>query len=46
MPNYQIRTSGRLWDKKSCGTTLTLNSSTLGKKTNVKDKTCTHCNSN
>jgi hypothetical protein len=37
MPNYQIRTSGHLWERKSCGTTLTLDFSTLGKKTTNKD---------
>jgi hypothetical protein len=46
MPNYQIKTSGRLWEKKSCGTTFTLDFSTLGKKTINKDKACTHQNSN
>jgi len=40
MPNYQIKTNGRLWEKKLCGTTFTLDSSTLSKKTIDKDKTC------
>jgi hypothetical protein len=38
MPNYQISTSGCLWERKSCGTTLTLDFSTLGKKTTNKIK--------
>ncbi len=45
MLNYQISTNGRLKDKMLCGTTLTLDFHTLGKKTINKDKTCTHCNS-
>jgi hypothetical protein len=45
MPNYQIRTSGCLWKGKSCGTNLTLDSSTLGKKTTNTNKACTHHNS-
>ncbi len=45
MPNYQIKTSGRLWEGKLCGTTLTLDSSTLGKKTINKNKACTNHNS-
>jgi hypothetical protein len=45
MHNDQIKTSGCLWERKSCGTTFTLVSSTLGKKTTVKDKACTHRNS-
>ncbi len=43
-PKYQIKTSGCLWERKSCGTTHTLDSSTLSKKTTNKNKTCTHCN--
>jgi len=42
MPNYQIKTIGCLWEGKLCGTTLTLDSNTLGRKTTNKDKTCTH----
>jgi hypothetical protein len=38
MPNYQISTSGCLWERMSCGTTFTLEFSTLGKKTNDKIK--------
>ncbi len=38
MPNYQISISGCLWERKSCGTTLTLDFSTLGKKTIDKIK--------
>ncbi len=45
MPNYQIKINGGLWERKSCGTTLSLHSSLLGKKTTSKDKTCTHHNS-
>jgi len=29
MPNYQIRTSGHLWERKLCGTTLTLEAAKL-----------------
>ncbi len=45
MPNYQINTSGHLWERKLCGTTSILNFCTLSKKTINKDKTCTHHNS-
>ncbi len=45
MPNYQIKISGGLWERKSCGTTLSLDSSSLSKKTTNKDKTCNHHNS-
>jgi hypothetical protein len=38
MPNYEISTNGCLWERKSCGTTLTLDFSTLGKKTTNKIK--------
>ncbi len=38
MPDYQIRTSGHLWERKLCGTTLTLDPSTLGKKALIKIK--------
>ncbi len=46
MLNYQINNNGRLWERKSYGTTFTLESNTLNKKTTNKDKTCTHRNSN
>jgi hypothetical protein len=45
MPNYQINTNGCLTERKLCGTTFTLDFSTLGEKITNKDKTCTHCNS-
>jgi hypothetical protein len=46
MPNYQIKTNGNLWERKSSGTTFTLDFSILSKKTTNRDKACTHQNSN